>query len=196
MIFWKIHLVTCIFFYYLYPCHIKFQKSPCITCNRGSKVAVLHPPQILASQCFPERWSAIETRLFRWDWGCDSFKRRFVNVKILKNFIGWLHQYVIPIEKIQIVRSRYWLIWLAPLIFSSYGGYGREADRFLSTLADKLSLKKDISYGETVAWLRTKLSFCLLRSAILCVRGSRSVKKTTAVNIDSTKLTCSESRLM
>ena len=83
-----------------------------------------------------------------------------------------------------------------PLIFSSYGGYGREADRFLSNLADKLSLKKDISYGETVSWLRTKLSFCLLRSAIMCVRGSRSIKKTTAVDTDSIELTCSESRLM
>ena len=79
-----------------------------------------------------------------------------------------------------------------PLVFSSYSGYGREPDRFLSNL----SLKKDISYGETVSWLRTKLSFCLLRSAILCVRGSRSVKKTTAVDIDSIELTCSESRLM
>ena len=39
---------------------------------------------------------------------------------------------------------------------------GREADRFLSNLADKFSLKEDTSYGETVAWLRTKLSFCLL----------------------------------
>ena len=82
-----------------------------------------------------------------------------------------------------------------PLIFSSHGGYGREADRFLSVLAEKLAIKKDISYGETVAWLRTKISFCLLRSAILCVRGSRSVRKVITVDTDNIELTCSEGRI-
>ena len=77
-----------------------------------------------------------------------------------------------------------------PLIFSSHGGYGREADRF-----EKLAIKKDISYGETVAWLRTKISFCLLRSAILCVRGSRSVRKVITVDTDNIELTCSEGRI-
>ena len=38
-----------------------------------------------------------------------------------------------------------------PLIFSSHWGYRRETDRFFSVLAEKLSTKKDISYGETVA---------------------------------------------
>ena len=37
-----------------------------------------------------------------------------------------------------------------PLIFSSHGGYERETDRFLSVLAEKLSTKKDISYGDIV----------------------------------------------
>ena len=81
-----------------------------------------------------------------------------------------------------------------PLVFSSYGGHGRETDRFLSVLAEKLSTKKDISYGETVAWLRTKISFCLLRSAILCVRGSRCAKKV-IVDTDNIELTCSEGRI-
>ena len=44
-----------------------------------------------------------------------------------------------------------------PLIFSSHRGYGREGDRFFSVLAEKLATKKDISYGESVAWLRTKI---------------------------------------
>ena len=82
-----------------------------------------------------------------------------------------------------------------PLVFSSYGGQGRETNRFLSILAEKLSSKKEISYGETVAWLRTKVSFCLLRSAILCVRGSRSVRKVLAVDTDNIELACSEGRI-
>ena len=82
-----------------------------------------------------------------------------------------------------------------PLVFSSCGGQGRETNRFLSVLAEKLSSKKEISYGETAAWLRTKVSFCLLRSAILCVRGSRSVKKVSAVDTDNIELACSEGRI-
>ena len=31
-----------------------------------------------------------------------------------------------------------------PLVFSSYGGHGRETDRFISVLAEKLSTKKEI----------------------------------------------------
>ena len=35
-----------IFSYYTHYYQKKFQKSPCKTCNRGSKVAVQHPPPL------------------------------------------------------------------------------------------------------------------------------------------------------
>ena len=34
--------------------------------------------------------------------------------------------------------------------------------------------KQNESYSTVISWLRTKLSFCVLRSVILCVRGSRT----------------------
>ena len=64
----------------------------------------------------------------------------------------------------------------SPLVFSPYGGNGREAERFLTELAQKLSDKKQMDSSIVIHWLRGKLCFILLRSAVLCVRGSRTIK--------------------
>ena len=65
----------------------------------------------------------------------------------------------------------------SPLVFSPYGGNGREAKRFLTELAQKLSDKNQLmDYSIVIHWLRGKLCFILLRSAVLCVRGSRTIK--------------------
>ena len=61
-------------------------------------------------------------------------------------------------------------------MFSPYGGNGREAERFLTELAQKLSDKKKVDYSIAIHWLRARLCFNLLRSAVLCVRGSRTTK--------------------
>ena len=64
----------------------------------------------------------------------------------------------------------------SPLVFSPYGGNGREAERFLTELALKLSGKNQMDYSIPISWRREKLSFNLLRSAVLCVRGYRTTK--------------------
>ena len=61
---------------------------------------------------------------------------------------------------------------LQPFVFTSAGGSVREAKRFLAQLALKLSEKKQLEYSIVIHWLRAKLSFNLLRSAVLCVWGS------------------------
>ena len=60
-----------------------------------------------------------------------------------------------------------------PLVFSACGGMGQAANIFYNRLASLLAIKKKQSYSKTVCWLRTHLSFALLRSAFLCIRGSR-----------------------
>jgi hypothetical protein len=60
-----------------------------------------------------------------------------------------------------------------PLVFGTNGGLGEECERFLSTLATKIAEKDDESYAQTITWIRTRLSFEILRAAITCVRGSR-----------------------
>jgi len=61
-----------------------------------------------------------------------------------------------------------------PLVFSTFGGLGREATVFYSRLADLLSVQRGIPYNKILSWMRCSLSFSLLRSAILALRGSRS----------------------
>ena len=61
-----------------------------------------------------------------------------------------------------------------PLIFGTNGGMGGEAQMFVKTLAEKLANKTGQGYSETMTYIRTKLSFEILRSTIMCVRGSRT----------------------
>ena len=58
-----------------------------------------------------------------------------------------------------------------PLVFSATGGMGSTFYRRLATL---LAEKWNESYSSTLSWIRCLLSFCLLRSAIQCIRGARS----------------------
>ena len=64
-----------------------------------------------------------------------------------------------------------------PLVFSCLGGMSPECTHFYNRVADKISEKRDISVGKGRAWVRTKLSFCLLRTAHLCIRGSRTKRQ-------------------
>jgi hypothetical protein len=61
-----------------------------------------------------------------------------------------------------------------PLVFSSLGGMSPQCSHFYNHLADKISEKRMIPISKTRSWMRTKLSFCLLRATHLCIRGSRT----------------------
>ena len=62
-----------------------------------------------------------------------------------------------------------------PLVFTTTGGMGKEALVFYRCLADLLSRRSSTTYSHTLAWMRCTLSFSLLRSATVCIRGSRSI---------------------
>ena len=80
-----------------------------------------------------------------------------------------------------------------PLVLATSGDMGREATMFYKRLADTLSTKNNAHYSTTQAWIRCKLSFSLIRSAVMCIRGNRS----TAHHIPSStiELSATESRL-
>jgi len=61
-----------------------------------------------------------------------------------------------------------------PLVFSATGGMTDQAIVFYKRLASLLSEKKNEHYAIMMGWIRCCLSFSLLRSAIRCLRGSRS----------------------
>ena len=64
-----------------------------------------------------------------------------------------------------------------PLVFSANGGMGRQCKLFYQRLSDMVAEKKELDNASVTSWLRTKINFSLLRSMILCIRGSRSLKK-------------------
>ena len=61
-----------------------------------------------------------------------------------------------------------------PLIMSVTGGMGKSATTFYKRLASMISKKRDTPYSQTINWIRCKLSFALLRSSIMSIRGARS----------------------
>ena len=61
-----------------------------------------------------------------------------------------------------------------PLVFSTSGGMGRAATVVYKRLASLLSSRREQPYSMVMGWLRCRLSFSLLRSAVMCLRGSRS----------------------
>ena len=61
-----------------------------------------------------------------------------------------------------------------PLVFTSTGGMADECVRYHSKLAKLIANKKGEIYSSTISLIRAKVSFAIVRSAILCVRGSRS----------------------
>lgn len=66
-----------------------------------------------------------------------------------------------------------------PLVFTTSGGMGPKARCFYSRLADRMAEKKQQPRSHIVAWMRCRLSFSLLRSALLCLRGTRYSTPTT-----------------
>ena len=63
-----------------------------------------------------------------------------------------------------------------PIVFACTGGAGPSASRIMKKLAEKMSHKRKESYSDTLSYIRTKVSFALLKSATLCIRGCRSLK--------------------
>ena len=62
----------------------------------------------------------------------------------------------------------------SPLVFSTTGELGSTATVVFKRLASLIADKQEQPYSKTLFWLRCKVSFSLLRSAIMCLRGSRS----------------------
>ena len=59
-------------------------------------------------------------------------------------------------------------------VFSATGGMGTTAEIFYKRLASLISEKNNQDYATTMGWIRCCISFSLIRSAVMCVRGSRS----------------------
>ena len=79
-------------------------------------------------------------------------------------------QYVESVMKIE--RGTF-----TPLVFTTTGGMADECVKYHSKLAELIANKKEESYSSAISWIRAKVSFAIVRSAILCLRGSRSKRR-------------------
>ena len=61
-----------------------------------------------------------------------------------------------------------------PVVVSFDGGAGPAASTVLKRLASLIADHRLVSYSFTTAGLKTRLSFALLRFAVMCLRGVRS----------------------
>ena len=81
-----------------------------------------------------------------------------------------------------------------PLVFSASGGMGPSTTIAYKRLATMLAEKRNQKYSQVMTWLRCRLSFSLLRSAITAIRGSRT-SATRRVNTDQIDLAIAEGRI-
>ena len=60
-----------------------------------------------------------------------------------------------------------------PLIFTTTGGVGPEANRHHKRIAQLMAIKKKGEYSQIISYIRTRLRFNLLKSILVAVRGER-----------------------
>ena len=65
----------------------------------------------------------------------------------------------------------------SPLVFTTKGGMADECVNYHSRLAELIADKKGESCSSVISWIRAKVSFAIVRSAILSLRGSRSRRR-------------------
>ena len=63
-----------------------------------------------------------------------------------------------------------------PLVFTTAGGMAPQCQVVVKKLAEKLAVKQNLNQSVVAGWLRVRLSFALLRTTLLCIRGTRRMK--------------------
>ena len=59
-------------------------------------------------------------------------------------------------------------------VYTTTGGMGKECLMYHGRLAQLPAIKKGKQYAKTISWIRTRTLFALLRSALVCLRDSRT----------------------
>ena len=60
-----------------------------------------------------------------------------------------------------------------PIVLSTFGGMGPEAEKFHNRLAQLIAVKRNETYASVMNYIRTRLRFCLLKSVLTSIRGTR-----------------------
>ena len=66
----------------------------------------------------------------------------------------------------------------SPIVCSTTGVFGNEAEKFYRQVAILLSNKTKQSYQHTIRYIRQRLSFCILKTTVASLRGFKGTKVT------------------
>ena len=72
-----------------------------------------------------------------------------------------------------------------PLVFSVMGSMGNEAEKFYRRTADLIAQRTNQRYAEVVRYIRQRLSFTLLRTCLVSLRGHKGTKVGRHTSYDS-----------
>ena len=82
-----------------------------------------------------------------------------------------------------------------PLVFSVHGGMGPECKVFYKRMSFLISEKRRENFAFVSSWIRTRISFAFLRSAIMCLKGSRNLYFRSAIAEVDMELDITESKI-
>ena len=71
-----------------------------------------------------------------------------------------------------------------PLVFTCAGGIAPQSSVVVKRLAQNISRKQKIPFSVVSGWLHCRLSFALLRTTLVCVRGTRRQRFSAENNIE------------
>lgn len=77
----------------------------------------------------------------------------------------------------------------APFVVSCTGGLAPIATTIVKRMSSMLSEKTETPYSEMIRWVRTRLSFAMIRSSLMCIRGARS-KRSRPIHDDPWRAEC------
>ena len=67
------------------------------------------------------------------------------------------------------------MVAFTPLVMSAAGGMSRECKHLYRRLSEIIAEKRKQDYSVITTWIRRKISFSLIKSIGMCIRGSRSL---------------------
>ena len=60
-----------------------------------------------------------------------------------------------------------------PIVLSTFGGMGVEAERYHKRIAQLIAAKRNEPYASIIGYIRTRIRICLLNSVLTSLRGMR-----------------------
>ena len=83
-----------------------------------------------------------------------------------------------------------------PVVVSAFGGFGKESERFVARLVQKISEKKHLEASVVANYVRRKVSFELVKSQVDCIRGSRNLWKRPVIDTGEIELVDGAANIM